>query len=69
MYEAQTDAYRIAVSRGADTLRIIERTLPAEDVTDEEWESATEEFRAFLAERPGAECDPRARTTGHEALH
>ena len=59
MYEAQTDAYRLAVSRGADTLRIIERTLPAEDVTDEEWESATEEFRAFLAERPGAECDPR----------
>ncbi len=28
MYQATTDAYRIAVTRGADTLRIIEHALP-----------------------------------------
>ncbi len=54
MYQARTDMYRIAVTRGADTLRIIERALPAEGVTDEEWASATEEFRTFLDETPGA---------------
>ena len=59
MYQARTDMYRIAVTRGADTLRIIERTLPAEGVTDGEWTSATEEFRTFLDETPGADCDPR----------
>ncbi len=59
MYHARTDMYRIAVTRGADTLRVIERTLPAEGVTDEEWASATEEFRTFLDETPGADCDPR----------
>ncbi len=62
MYQARTDMYRIAVTRGADTLRIIERTLPAEGVTNEEWASATEEFRTFLDETPGADCDPRRPT-------
>ena len=59
MYEAWTDAYRIAVTRGADTLRIIERALSPEPISDEEWASATEEFEIFRKERPRASCDPR----------
>ena len=62
MYGARTDIYRIAVTRGADTLRVIERALPAEDVTDEEWASATEKFETFLTETPGADCEPRRPT-------
>ena len=62
MYEARTDIYRIAVTRGADTLRIIERALPAEGVTDGEWASATERFETFLDETPGADCEPRRPT-------
>ena len=59
MYEAWTDAYRIAVTRGADTLRIIERALNPEPISDEEWASATEEFETFRKEEPRASCDPR----------
>lgn len=62
MYEARTDIYRIAVTRGDDTLRIIDRVLPTEDLTDEEWESATERFETFLHDTPGAECEPRSPT-------
>ena len=62
MYEARTDMYRIAVTRGDDTLRIIDRVLPAEDLGDEEWESATERFETFLRDTPGAECEPRRPT-------
>ena len=59
MYEVRTDAYRIAVTRGADTLRIIERALNPEPVSDEEWASVTEEFETYVRDRPGADCDPR----------
>ena len=59
MYMAMSDIYRIAVTRGSDTLRFIERTLPAEPISDEEWETGNREFRDFIAETPGAECDPR----------
>ncbi len=58
LYTAVTDVYRIAVTRGGDTLRVIERALPAEPVSDEEWELGNREFREFLAETPGADCDP-----------
>ncbi len=59
LYLARTDAYRIAVVSGGDTLRVIERELPSEPVTDEEWASATEDFRNFLDEQPRADCTPR----------
>ena len=59
MYSARTDVYSIAVTRGADTLRVIERQLPAEPVTDEEWGLATADFEAFRDELPRAVCTPR----------
>lgn len=60
MYVALSDAYRIAVIHGdADTLRVIDRRLPAEDVSDEEWAAANEAFEAFRADYPTASCDPR----------
>jgi len=59
MYQAKTDIYRIALTHGADTVRIIERTLPAEEVSDEEWAGVTDEFEAGLRERRGASCEPR----------
>lgn len=62
MYTAVTDDYRIAVVRGADTLRVIKRALPAERISDEEWEASNQEFRSFIAETPGAECEPRRPT-------
>lgn len=62
MYTAMSDDYRIAAIRGSDTLRVIERALSAEAVADEEWETGNQEFRDFIAETPGAECDPRRPT-------
>ena len=59
MYSARTDVYSIAVTRGTDTLRVIERQLPAEPVTDEEWRLATADFEAFRDELPRATCTPR----------
>lgn len=59
IYSAVTDEYRVAVTRGADTLRLIKRELPPEPVSDEEWEAGNEEYYAFLDENPSASCDPR----------
>ena len=59
MYSAKTDVYSIAVTRGSDTLRVIERRLPSEPVTDEEWDLATADFEAFRDELPRATCTPR----------
>lgn len=59
MYMAMSDDYRIAVTRGSDTLRVIGRTLSAEPISDVEWETGNQEYREFLAETPGAECNPR----------
>lgn len=59
MYSASTDVYRIAVTRGTDTLRVIERTLPTEPITDEEWDLATADLEAFRDELPRATCTPR----------
>ena len=60
MYSAMTDAYRIAVTgRNGDTLRVIERSLSPEPISDEEWAAGNRDFEELLAERPDAECDPR----------
>lgn len=58
MYKATTDVYRISVMRGeADTLRVIERPLSPELVSDSEWDSELRDFREF-SDRPSASCDP-----------
>ncbi|MYH48487.1 MAG: hypothetical protein F4151_02875 [Gammaproteobacteria bacterium] len=59
-YSAMTDVYRIAITRhGTDTLRIIERGLPEEPISDEEWTAGNRDFEEFLSENPNASCDPR----------
>ena len=59
-YSAMTDVYRIAITRhGTDTLRIIERGLPEEPISDEEWAAGNQAFEEFLADNPNASCDPR----------
>ena len=64
MYSAFTSDYRIAVTRnhGADTVRLIERPLPAEPVTDAEWEEGTRDFEEWRAENGSAECEPSGPT-------
>lgn len=54
---ASTD-YRIAfIGRKADTLRVIERPVEAEVVTDSEWEEAQSELQDWRKGNPGAHCD------------
>lgn len=64
MYSALTSDYRIAVTRnhGADTVRLIRRPLPAEPVTDAEWEERTRDFEEWRAENRSAECEPSGPT-------
>ena len=42
-----------------DPLRVIERPLPPEPISDEEWAAGNRDFEELLAERPDAECNPR----------
>lgn len=59
LYLATTDAYLIALTRGGDTLRVIERELPPEEVSDEEWSALTDEFQTGRSELPSsAVCEP-----------
>ena len=63
MYSGWTYSYRIAVTRSdGDTLRVIERTLPAEPITDEEWAAGSAEFEEFRNRWPDASCNPRGFT-------
>ena len=64
MYSAFTRDYRIAVTRnhGADTVRVIQRPLPAEPVTDAEWEEGTRRFEEWRAENRSADCEPSGPT-------
>ena len=63
IYSALTSEYRIAVTRndGADTLRVIERPLPAEPIGDDEWEAGNKEFEEWPRRR-SASCDPSGPT-------
>lgn len=60
MYSAWGYFYRVAVTRGdGDTLRVIERTLPAEPVTDDEWAAGSAEYDEARERWPDASCNPR----------
>ena len=60
VYSAWGWFYRVAVTRGeGDTLRVIERTLPAEPVTDEAWAAGSAEYDEALERWPDASCNPR----------
>ena len=60
MYSAWGYLYRVAVSRGGgDTLRVIERALPTEAVTDEEWAAGSAEYEEARERWPNASCNPR----------
>ena len=59
MYSAMTDAYRIALtSPNDDTVRVIERSLPAEPISDEEWDDGNTRYRALRDTFPLMRCDP-----------
>ena len=64
LYSALTDAYRIFVTRndGADVLMVIERPLPGESISNEEWRVANAEYNEWRDARRGASCDPREPT-------
>lgn len=59
LHSVLTTDYAIAATRGADTLRVVRRELPAEPVTDPEWEAGNEPYRNFIDENPSADCEPR----------
>ena len=61
LYSALTSDYRIFVTRddGAQVLTVIERPLPGESFSDEEWRAANEEYYQWRETRRGASCEPR----------
>ncbi len=64
VYSAFERDYRIAVTRndGADTVRVIQRPLPAEPIGDDEWEEGNRDFDEWRSENRGASCDPSSPT-------
>lgn len=58
LYSAVTNAYRISVTRGADTVRLIERDVEPAPLSDAEWEAETQEYREFRRENQGLPCEP-----------
>ena len=63
MYSAWGYYYRIAVTAAdGDTLRVIERTLPEEPISNEEWAAGSEEFEEFRRQTRDADCDRRGFT-------
>ena len=64
LYSALTSDYRIFVTRndGAEVLRVIERTLPGESFSTEEWRAANAEYYEWREARRSASCDPREPT-------
>ena len=63
-YSALSSAYRIFVTRndGAEVLMVIERTLPGESFSNDEWRAANSEYYEWRDARRGASCDPREPT-------
>ena len=65
MYSAWGYFYRIAVTRDdGDTLRVIERTLAAEPVSDEKWAAGSAAFEEAVErfEFSDTDCNPRSYT-------
>lgn len=62
MYSSWGYFYRIAVTgtTAGDTIRVIERTLPTEPVSDEEWALGNAEYDEFRTRWPNASCTPRS---------
>ena len=59
LYSAMTDAYRITLSDpGDDTVRVIERSLPAEPISDDEWAEGNSDYRALRDTFPLMRCEP-----------
>ena len=57
-YTAFSNEYRIVITRQSDTLRTIKRALASEPVSDQAWNALSQQFEAWLEERPGASCQP-----------
>ena len=65
MYSAWGWFYRVAVTRGdGDTLRVIERTLPTEPISDGKWAAGSAEFEESRErfQFSDADCNPRSYT-------
>ena len=65
MYSAWGWFYRVAVTRSdGDTLRVIERTLPTESISDEKWAAGSAEFEESKErfQFSNADCNPRGYT-------
>ena len=59
MYSAMSDAYRIAVTTANDdTVRVIERSLPPEPISDEEWAEGNSGYLALRDSLPLVVCEP-----------
>jgi YD repeat-containing protein len=60
---AWSEFYRIAIlTPSGDTLRVIERDYSPLPVTDDQWQTATSDYRSFREEWPGSRCDPDGMT-------
>lgn len=63
MYSAWGYFYSVAATRGdGDTLRVIERTLPTEPISDERWAAGSAEFEQSRErfQFSDADCNPRS---------
>lgn len=59
LYSAMTDAYRISLSDAHDDpVRVIERELPAEPISDDEWATGNSRYREVRDSFPLMRCDP-----------
>lgn len=59
LFTAASDEYRIAVTRGSDTLRTVARELAPEPLTDHEWDGLADQFDAWLNDQmPDGDCNP-----------
>ncbi len=61
LYSAWGYDYRIAATNAdGDTMRVIERALPEEPISDEEWAAGGEDFEQFRRDTDDEDCDPRS---------
>ena len=59
MYSAIADAYRIVATNAEDdTVRVVERSLPGEPISDDEWAAGNSGYRAHRDSFPLMRCNP-----------